>query len=135
MSYTIFTPPIFDQYLADIYGFLNSQSGIFIKSYQSYHPTISGQKISSQGHLRSFNTFWIYHQKMANFCLPSGLKFCFRNYEFFRIFLTFGFKWFKFKYNPVKQRALIKNPKRLIKNFEIFFSRFLFFSKILIRDI
>ena len=47
--------------------------------------------------------------------------------NFSEFILTFGLKWFKFKYNPVKQRALIKNPKRLIKNFEIFFSRFLFF--------
>ena len=50
MLYTIFTPPkniIFDQYLADIYGFFElpiwNFHQAFINFYQKYHPTISGQ--------------------------------------------------------------------------------------------
>ena len=62
----------------------------FHQVLSKYHPTISGQQISSQGHLRSFNTFWIDHQKMANVCLPSGLK----NFEIMN-FDIFQLSWFQ----------------------------------------
>jgi len=94
MSYTIFTPPIFDQYLADIYGFFELPIWNFHQVLSNCHPTISGQKISSQGHLRSFNTFWIDHQKMANVCLPwrvekiSKLRISSRILKFFKLLVV-----------------------------------------------
>ena len=112
--------------------FLNSQSGIFIKSYQTAILPLAVRKSLPRviwGHLIHFE---LTTKRWLTSVYHSGLE-KFRNYEFraeFWNFLNFWwFKWFKFKYNPVKQRALIKNPKRLIKNFELFFSRDFFFRK------